>query len=362
MLPAQVSDATNSPALRERRPQWAIRALLVAWGSALASVALTWVQAYWYAFHPHYLPLLLLFTVLASATEVAVALGLWRMVRGPARLRSLALTVVALLPTLFWVFVGLSARANWSERRVPNTLAMQLGKAMGATFMRLDIDLTYPNRRETDRLMMCFGNLPGPEYDLAAMDEYLAGLERLLGGPIKSKVFWVRGELPRLGIRWLSVHGISFGSHERREGSDWKDEGGRGDRHELAHAALDYFRTPGCDPPFFLHEGWAVSRAEERGASALAHDALKCRSQNPSITLRDLFSPPWYHSVHGIVYPIGGAFVEFVIRTRGVDSFVRFYNECRPNNFDTLCRNLFGVGIDDLDKEFWQDAEHQANG
>src|SRR5262249_42173636 len=125
------------------------------------------------------------------------------------------------------------------------------------------------------------------------------------------------------------------------------------DRHELGHAALDQFRSPGADPPYVLHEGWAQSQSGV-SAAELARDALGQHSRAPELGLRDLLGPSWYHRDLGPVYPIGGALVDFVIRRHGIERFLRFYNECRPETFDAVCRQIFGKDAEALEAEFWE--------
>ena len=88
--------------------------------------------------------------------------------------------------------------------------------------------------------------LDHPREDADAMDRHLAAMETMLGGSLRGKVFWIRGPLPKLGLDGLSTHGLALGSNTSP--ADWPSYVGL-DRHELAHAALDQFRTPGADPP-----------------------------------------------------------------------------------------------------------------
>ena len=43
-----------------------------------------------------------------------------------------------------------------------------------------------------------------------------------------------------------------------------------------------------------------------------------------------MVGPDWYHRDLGPVYPLGGAFVDFLIREHGVARFLRLYNEGKP--------------------------------
>ena len=320
-------------------------------------MSLAWLQARYYVFHPQYLPLTIFFVGVAFSTIAAIGFTLWRTIRGPDRLRAAFILVAVLPPAGLWGYVGLTASSNWKNRLVPDTGAMRLAKVMGATFMRLEADVEYLRRLESDRIVMYYDSrhpkyveqVDRPEDDLAAMDRHLMRLEDLLGERIAGKVFWVRG--PLLGSEHLSLHGLALGSA-------WSPEilgSYRGDRHELAHAALDWFRTPASNPPYVLHEGWAMAQCGD-SRFELAQAAAKAREENPQLRLRDLFGPSWYYRDSGPVYSIGGAFVEFLVRTFSGQSFRRFYVECTPANAGAKCLEIFGVELDVLEVKFWADV------
>jgi hypothetical protein len=354
----QPAETMRSPVVQRKDSLRRARQLtLGAWLFGLASVGLTSVQARWYVFHPHYLPLGLLFIGLAASTVAALALCLWRAGRGPQRQGALLLALVAVIPAAFWAGVGYTAHRNWQERWVPNTFVMNLAKVMGATFIRAEADYEYPRRLETGRLIMQYRQLDRPDGDLAAMDQHLARMEKLLGEPISSRVYWVRGSLPRLGIGWCSLHGLALGS-EFSPGIAGDD---RGDRHELAHAALDSYRNPGSNPPCVLHEGWAMAQCGD-GRSDLAREAVSARRDDPAMGIRKLLSPEWYYRDAGPVYSVGGALVEFLIRTRGAARFRRFYVECQPDLFEAKCGEIYGIDLDKLDAEFWDDVQNTLRG
>ncbi len=324
--------------------------------SGALTFALVWGQHHWQVLHPRYLPFVILITLMMVAAAVTLGSGLWPVIRGPRRLAPLALMVLALIPLLFFGFVGLYAMTQWGNRWVPNNLPMNIAKVMGVTLMRLEASIDYPNQLETDRLVMFYDRLEHPREDAEAMDRHLASMETMLGGPLRGKVYWIRGSLPKLGLGGLSTHGLALGSDTSP--ADWRNYVGL-DRHELAHAALDQFRSPEADPPYVLHEGWAQSRCGETPA-ALSREALTLRSADPEITLRELLGPSWYHRDRGPVYDYGGAFVDFLIRKHGMTKFLRLYNECRPEPFEAVIRDVFGVDIDALEADFWKDAKQQV--
>jgi hypothetical protein len=349
---------TDDKALLPVSFRWTRRSSLVTLVSGALALALVWGQHHWQVLHPHYLPFANLITLMTVAAAVALGCGLWRVIRGPFRLGVLAWMLLALIPLVLFGFIGLYAMVEWRERRVPNSLPMNLAKVMGVTVMRMEAAFEYPNRLETNRLVMFYDRLGHPAEDADAMDRHLAAMEMMLGGSLRGKVFWIRGPLPKLGLGGLSTHGLALGSNTSP--ADWQRYVGL-DRHELAHAAIDQFRSPGADPPYVLHEGWAQSRCGETSAD-LAREALTLRSANQEINLRELLGPSWYHRDLGPVYSFGGAFVDFLIRNHGTEKSLRFYNECRPESFEAVIRDVFEVDIDALEAEFWKDAMKQVSG
>ena len=92
------------------------------------------------------------------------------------------------------------------------------------------------------------------------------------------------------------------------------------------------------------------------GSFELARAAANSRRENPAIGVRELLGPDWYHRDSGPVYSVGGAFVDFLIRTRGGARFRRFYVECQPDTFEAKCREIFETDLDDLEAEFWDEV------
>ena len=73
------SEPTPSSEAKQKTPmRWARRATLGVWICGVGSVGLAYVQLRCYDFHPHYVPLCLLFAGLAVSTVIAVACCFWR--------------------------------------------------------------------------------------------------------------------------------------------------------------------------------------------------------------------------------------------------------------------------------------------
>jgi hypothetical protein len=78
--------------------------------------------------------------------------------------------------------------------------------------------------------------------------------------------------------------------------------------------------------------------------------------------LRELTDPFWYHHDAGLVYPVGGAFVDFLLRRYGAERFVKLYFTVRPGTFEADCQSIYGIDLDALEAQFWEDVERQARG
>lgn len=76
--------------------------------------------------------------------------------------------------------------------------------------------------------------------------------------------------------------------------------------------------------------------------------------------LDELTSDVWYHHDAGPVYPVGGAFTEYLLRTYGAGRFVQLYFACRPGTFALECQRILGSDLPTLETQFWQDVERIA--
>ena len=76
------------------RLKWTCRAAVVVWLAWLASYALTAYQLFARVTHPHFLPLISLMLLGCTAGIVAMASGLWRIIRGPSRLTAMGWLVL----------------------------------------------------------------------------------------------------------------------------------------------------------------------------------------------------------------------------------------------------------------------------
>jgi hypothetical protein len=335
--------------------------------------------------HPPPLVYLVLLVVTVGAAVGGIIRGMWRVLRGPKRLRALAWAAAAGVPTVFWAGLFGYALWSWQTRNVPNTWPLIVTKRAAVSLMEDQANFLYPRRLETERLVMYYDDrVAFPEGDLRAMDRHVARMEEKLGLRLRARIYWVRGSL--LGQGRLSLVGLALGSDESLAGYV--------DAHELAHALINQHLGPTQMPPTLLAEGWAESMSVPRrvlAARALnlrrlleqagkvqegdggtdaapfadreGFERLLAKARTPEgigSYLRELTDPFWYGHDRGPVYPIGGAFVGFLLRRYGPERFVALYFSCRPGTFAEDCRRVLDTDLDTLEKDFWEEVERLA--
>jgi hypothetical protein len=358
----------------------------IAWVGWLFATCLLWGQYQARVLHPWSLLFLLLFAITFLAVLATVLTGLWRVVRGPVRGRAVAWVLAGLLPLLLWLVLVKSALDQLWRAEVRPSLPLTLTAMAGASLMEAFVGYVYPHRLETERFAMFYDDqVTDPEGDIRTMDRHVARMEQETGLPLRAKIYWVRG--PLLGREYNAFLGLALSSSH--------SPAGVGDRHELAHAVLNQHNNSDTEPPMLLGEGWAESQCKD--SKTLAQSALAYRQllaawgqiwgrlpeserqqfvkflvdpeeverqlwkawQAGGVTshLRELTDPFWYHHDKGPVYSVGGAFVDFLLRRYGPKRFVELYFACRPGTFEADCQRVYGIDLDSLEKQFWEDAE-----
>jgi hypothetical protein len=76
--------------------------------------------------------------------------------------------------------------------------------------------------------------------------------------------------------------------------------------------------------------------------------------------LREVTGPDWYAHDNGAVYPVGGAFVDYVLRRYGAGKFVQLYFGVRPGTFELECSRILGDSLDTIERNFWVDEQRVA--
>jgi hypothetical protein len=351
----------------EPLPRWPLRwlpaATLTAVGACAAVVGLLEIEHRLGVQHFRYTPFLLLMGLMGAGCGMAVVLVVGNLARGREPNRSVAWALLGLLPAGLWMAVGVLGLANWTVRYVPNDLMMNLGRRAGASLMEFEAAWMYPRRIASPRLVMAYRDLGTPAADVAAMERYLAGVERLLERPLRSRIHWVRGNA--IGVGRLSTYGVSLGSDTSDPAQTWVD------RHELAHAVLAQFVPPAADLPTVLSEGWAQAQSygwltptdpDDRAhldADALA-EVRQLRHAPDFRHLHTLFGPDWYHQDSGPVYEYGAILVRYLVRHHGINKFLKLCATIRPDRVDETFRAVYGTSLAALERNLYAEAEAAA--
>jgi hypothetical protein len=326
----------------------------VAWtGSSLAILSL-WLQYQFGVYHTNAWLWLPLTVIGVTAGVSSLFLGLIKMRRLGGR-RGMIFKWITAGTTPLLLLIALAGYMVYERNRsnLPNTAAHKVGRMAAVTLIDLHARLRYPHRLETARLVMYYDDqITDPTGDVVAAEAHLARLEKILGRRQHSRIHWIRGSA--LGQQPMAIHSITIGSESGP--ADLLD------RHELAHALLYQFSVPQADPPKLLLEGWAM--AVDGHPEPLAETALFARQQLAELpgssALRKILSPDLYHVGLSEAYEIGGAFVDFLLRRYGAEKFLAFYNLVHPENYESVCEQVFKASWDTLEQAFWAEMERSV--
>jgi len=290
-----------------KRPAW------IAWSSWTLSLTLLYVEDRSGVLHPYALTLLFLLALVFASGICGLIIGCRRFCVGPQRLSAVSWGSICLVPSFLWVCLGLYGLREAGRGEAPNTLPWKLVVMATASGMETQALWMYPDRIETDRLVMFYDHrVRHPWRDAQAMDQHVAELQAVTGTQLRAEIYWVRGRL--LGRGRMACRGLALGRDRSPEDWETADHPDRlsVDRHELAHAVLHQRLAPDADPPALLSEGWAESQAGPRPA-CLALGAVESRRRrrdrlgptgNTRSYLRELVGSSWYHHVDAPSYDV----------------------------------------------------------
>jgi hypothetical protein len=312
----------------------------VSWTGWLWAVGSLWVQQRLGLFQAEawlWLP-----TGIAGAVAglAALILGILKVGARPCRLTMFGWALTGLLPLLLWAAAVALMLNNCGPR-----IVHKLGHLAATNLIVFQVHLSYPNRLETERLIVYYDDrVADPSGDAAAMEAHLLELEKLLGQEQREKIYWIRGGPSSANMCWC-INCVALGS----EASPLTHI----DRHELSHAFLFQFTSPDADPPTLLMEGWA--RAVEGHPEPLAATALKFRQKD--LPLEAFLAPEAYHTVFPWSYSYGGALVDYLLRHYGPERFLDLYNSCRPESFMADFERVYGLSFQEMGTAFWKEME-----
>lgn len=328
------------------------RLVFLAWIAWFATVgAMSWLS-FARILHPNFLYMAVPLAVMVAYTILAFFAGIWRIFRGPNRLRAAVWLFLSAMPALWTAaYVGYLLHFASGRNHSPNffvSAGMSLSSLIGEPYVRW----AYPYRYEGERFVAFSESPKFDEKQMAAMDEHLRAMEKTLGGRSEYKAYWIRG--PVWGFDGRYVFGYSLGWAAGKA----ENSGGLRmvDRHEVAHFALDQLLPRMEYVPMLLFEGWAEVNSgpdEQASDERRFEQAMHGRTL---LSLRELTSPGWYSNSDGPVYFQGRALVDYLLRHYGAAKFLELCRICRPETFPDDVKRVLGVSLDELDEDYQADA------
>ena len=337
------------------RLAWFAVAVWAAWLGLIALLGSMLVCLVW---HPHFGLVTGWLVVLVGTWLSLIFVAGWRVSLGPARARALGWLLIGSAPVWFLashIFFGLRA-GHERNQQVEYNLALKLLFPLAESVMDFEARFRYPVRTVGSKVVMISPPIDRAAARVAAMDRHVEGIETRLGRGMVGRVHWARG--PLFGMESKAIFGLCMGS---RPGTAKEDAEGLAevDRHEVAHCVASSFCPFTAEPAALLSEGWAEAN--------MGHDPTDLdarlwdwREQGRSGTLTVMLGPKWYGRHEWPVYIHGAPLVNYLLRQYGPDRFLQLYTTSRPGSIDADCRRVLGVGLDQLDREFWSDMEQRV--
>src|SRR5262249_19343801 len=145
--------------------------------------------------HPSALLFLALLLAAVVSSLVALVRCYRRVARGPRRGAALVWFAAALAPLVLVVSWLKYIFDAVGRQDAPNTLPWRLAMVAVASLMEGQAAWAYPQRQETEHLVMLHDGVAAPQADVEEMERHVVRLERLLDRPLRGKIHWVRGRL-----------------------------------------------------------------------------------------------------------------------------------------------------------------------
>jgi hypothetical protein len=305
--------------------------------------------------HPHFLPVVSLFTVFLVTGLALLVVGVWQLIRGPRRVCALSVLLLGLAPLGFFAGHMMYGFNLANSRQLDLNLPLKSLIPVGDAVLDLVARFCYPKRTVGERVEMISAPLPEEtaRQQVAMMDRHIRELESRLGRTGQRRVYWVRG--PLFGLGGKAIDSLCLGSRTDEPSADPASLTTL-DRHEVAHVVLSQFCPMDIQPPALLVEGWAEAN------SGITPNALFLRAwsdweMGQTHSLRELLGPDWYGRHETAAYSQGAVLVNYMLREFGPDRFISLYTTCRPATFDEDCRRILGVSVDQLDQAYWAEIE-----
>jgi hypothetical protein len=143
--------------------------------------------------HPHFLPMTVLFGTLIVAGLALIVGAIWRLFRGPDRVRALTCLLLGIAPLGFMAGHLLYGLRVGYGRQLDLTWPLRMLVPFGVSMMDLQARFVYPIRTVGEKVVMISAPFERAGEQVAAMDKHVRALEARLGRPARGRVHWVRG-------------------------------------------------------------------------------------------------------------------------------------------------------------------------
>lgn len=279
---------------------------------------------------------------------------LWRLVRGPGRLRAIAWLFVGATP-LVWIVAYVGHLIIVSHQRAPITLnaPVRVTAIWASSIFGIEAKCRYPAwTRGRHVTLIDDGHSPHPDKLVADMDHHIKAMAKLLGQTVPNVEFpWVRGSI--FGFTGRAMYLWAICGNIRR----WPDEKSENlcyvDRHEVAHTLITALCGPDQYPPCLLMEGWAESQSVDR--NMLIHQLAQARRDGRTLSLQELVEPRTYIQIgQPWAYSEGGPLVLYLMHHYSPATFLRLYADARLETFHDDCRAILGDSWQTVEDGFWK--------
>jgi hypothetical protein len=327
---------------------------LAVWAGVFTSIAMAFCFWRFEYGRPHAAWAVLTIGLVVLPLIGLIGIGLWQIVRGPDRLRSLGWLCLGATPVV-WLggyFTELFILAESREPLRVNAWVRMTG-AWSCCVLDLQARWKYPRRTPGEHVVLIDdGSTPDAEQLVRVMDVYLELMAAILHQPMPAtELAWVRGSLVGQSGRAILAWALCAHGEPAAELTPL-------DKHEMAHTLITMMGDADQDPPFLLVEGWAESCSADRNLQitqlADMHEAKRTYS------LEELVSPDWYGTGQGPVYWEGGPLAHFLLDRFGGEKFFELYHGVRQPTFHADCQRILGTSWDELEKEFWPWVKEEA--
>ena len=332
-----------------------VRLVLATWAAFLAT--LITFAIFWRLEHgaPSGIWALLSIVAIAGTSLTTLIVGSRRILRGPKRLLSAALIIIAFTP-IVWSTIFLTNLAHATRTREPIGWHSLTRIAMFWISSVIDVQARwqYP-RWEYGRhvILIDDGQTPDPARLVDAMDAHIERMAALLNQPVPSgRVRWVRGSL--VGQRGRAIVAWAICEPAPDHPADLTEL----DRHEVAHVLITALSGPDHEPPSILGEGWAVYQSENQDQKLAS--LQRQRRLHSTTPLDEMIDPDWYSRGLGPAYSEGGPFVRYLIERYGPQKFFELYRGVRPVSFQEDCQRILGASWAQVESDFWRWVHERA--